>query len=131
MNSPSMDNLPWSKREIIEAAIARYRPHPPLDIDDPTTFVEVQAALIEIFAQLALGRPEGRQPPYIEAQLYGRIGRVWRALDEGRDPNAAYEVPRAHERPLTTDDQLSWEYRQMAELFDREDKRRRESLRRR
>jgi hypothetical protein len=50
-------------------------------------------------------------------------------INEGRDSNAAYEVPLADERPLTTDDQLSGQYRLVAKLLDAEDARRRQRQR--
>jgi hypothetical protein len=113
--------LPCTKQEIIDAVIAGYRP---VDVKDSTTWATLQC--IGIFAHLALGRPEGRQAPYAEDELHGRIVRVWTAIKEGRDPNAAYDVPLPTEQPLTTDDQLSKDYRVMAELLNAEDTRRRQ-----
>ena len=117
-------NLPWTKREIVDAVVAGYRS---VDENDASTWAQMQC--LRIFADLALGRSDGRQAPYIEDALYARVVRAWTAINEGRDPNAAYEVPLADERPLTTDDQLSGQYRQVAKLLDAEDARRRQRQR--
>jgi hypothetical protein len=113
-------NLPWTKREIVDAVIKGYRS---VDENDASTWAQMQC--LRIFADLALGRSDGRQAPYIEDALYARVVRAWTAINKGRDPNAAYEVPLADERPLSTDDQLSGQYRLVAKLLDAEDARRR------
>ena len=117
-------NLPWTKREIVDAVIKGYRS---VDENDASTWAQMQC--LRIFADLALGRSDGRQAPYIEDALYARVVRAWTAINKGRDPNAAYEVPLADERPLTTDDQLSGQYRLVAKLLDAEDARRRQRQR--
>ena len=117
-------NLPWTKREIVDAVIAGYRS---VDENDASTWAQMQC--LRIFADLALGRSDGRQAPNIEDALYARVVRAWTAINKGRDPNAAYEVPLADERPLTTDDQLSGQYRLVAKLLDAEDARRQQRQR--
>ena len=117
-------NLPWTKREIVDAVIAGYRS---VDENDASTWAQMQC--LRIFADLALGRSDGRQAPYIEDALYARVVRAWTAINKGRDPNAAYDVPLADERPLTTDDQLSGQYRLVAKLLDAEDARRQQRQR--
>ena len=117
-------NLPWTKREIVDAVIAGYRS---VDENDASTWAQMQC--LRIFADLALGRSDGRQAPNIEDALYARVVRAWTAINKGRDPNAAYDVPLADERPLTTDDQLSGQYRLVAKLLDAEDARRRQRQR--
>jgi hypothetical protein len=94
--------LPWTKHEIIDAVIRSYTP---FDVDDTTTWTF--PGMLGVFSYLALGRPEGRATPAIEHQLWLRIRRIWDALQDGRDPNAAYETPREDEEELTTVDQ--WE----------------------
>jgi hypothetical protein len=117
-------NLPWTKREIVDAVINGYRS---VDENDASTWAQMQC--LKTFADLALGRSDGRQAPYIEDALYARVVRAWTAINKGRDPNAAYEVALADERPLTTDDQLSGQYRLVAKLLDAEDARRRQRQR--
>ena len=117
-------NLPWTKREIVDAVIKGYRS---VDENDASTWAQMQC--LRIFADLALGRSDGRQAPNIEDALYARVVRAWTAINKGRDPNAAYEVPLADERPLTTDDQLSGQYRLVAKLLDAEDARRQQRQR--
>jgi hypothetical protein len=94
--------LPWTKREIIDAVIAEYEPPRVGDIRSWSYF-RMHAS----FVRLALGRPEGRASPWEEHGLWQRIGRVWTALRDGRDPNAAYEVPLDNEQQLTSDEQFA------------------------
>jgi hypothetical protein len=96
-----MAELPWSRREIIDAVIAEYRP---IDMKDPSSFAIL--VCIAAFMRLALGRPEGRASPYVEQALHNQIKRVYAALRDGRDPNAAYDVPIEGEETLTYEEQL-------------------------
>ena len=91
--------LPWTKREIIDAVIAEYEP--------PRARAPAFFNMMKPFMRLALGRSEGRAAPHVEHALWQFIRRVWTALRDGRDPNAAYEVPLDDEEPLTTDEQLA------------------------
>jgi hypothetical protein len=94
--------LPWSKEEIIHAMVAEYRP---FDFNDTATwafFCQIRA-----FERLALGGGgslgfgvelaerlrDGRAVSELEDAVYARLGRVWQALHDGRDPNTAYETP--------------------------------------
>src|SRR5262245_46622108 len=97
-----MIELPWSKREIIDAMIAEFRQ---FDFDDQNTWA--------FYSQVrALGRlaSSDRAPPGfcaglgdrlankdaispLEDAVFARLGRVYQALRDGRDPDAAYEVP--------------------------------------
>jgi hypothetical protein len=97
-----MTEIPWSKREIIDAMIAEFRRPEVDDRDSWAYFCQIRA-----LERLALG---GRGPPGfcvglahrlankggvspLEEAVFGRLGRVWQALRDGRDPDAAYEVP--------------------------------------
>jgi hypothetical protein len=86
-------NLPWSKSEIIEAVRAEIES----DTEDETSIKPVQLCA---FIRLALGKPEGRASPKSEDELMQLISRVYRAIDQGRDPEAAYEVPLPDEAPM-------------------------------
>jgi hypothetical protein len=116
-----MSDLPWSKRDVIDAVIAVYRPVDRKDVSSWATLV-----CMEAFMRVALGRPEGRAAPYVEHELWLRIGRVHRALHDRRDPNAAYETPIDGEGPLTTDMQLEGAMlqseRDMKKLLDKLDR---------
>ena len=94
---------PWSKREVIDAVIAEYKP---FNVEDHKTWAFL--IMYGAFIRVAVGRPEGRAAPYIEHELWLRIRRVWTALRGGRDPNAAYETPIDGEEPLTTDVQMEF-----------------------
>jgi hypothetical protein len=84
------NELPWSKREIIDAMIAAYKP---IDPKNPVFVIHTMTVCTGIWKKLALSRAEGRAAPHIELALAERIARVYKALHEGRDPNAAYDVP--------------------------------------
>jgi hypothetical protein len=117
----SEPKLPWTRREIIDAVIAAYKPEPVhADLRDVLTWRDV--TLWGAFARLALGRSGGRAAPYVEDALAKRISRVWTALKNGRDPNAAYDVPLEGEEPLTTESQLSYGYRLMQSRLDKLDR---------
>ena len=62
--------LPWTKREIIDAVISQYEPLDEKKWQSWTFYI-----LIRAFAILALGRPEGRAAPYIEHALWQRLRR--------------------------------------------------------
>jgi hypothetical protein len=113
--------LPWTKREIIDAVFRFYAP-PDVKDDQSWGFI----ILIKAFTILALGRPEGRAAPYIEHALWQRLRRVYTALRDRRDPSAAYETPLDDEEPLTADDQLdtmaSLSGREMARIVDEMDR---------
>jgi hypothetical protein len=47
--------------------------------------------------------PKGRTAPHVEHVLWTRIGRVWEALRDGRDPGVAFETPLDDEEPFTAD----------------------------
>jgi hypothetical protein len=97
-----MTEIPWRKREIIDVMIAEFqRP----DLDDPHSWAFYSQ--VRALQRLALS---DRAPPGfsvgladrlanrgnispIEDAVFGRLGRVWQALRDGRDPDAAYEVP--------------------------------------
>jgi hypothetical protein len=94
--------LPWSREEIIEAMVAEYRP---VDLADPTTLPHIcqVRALLRLAASgrgpLGFGvelagrlRDCGRGSE-LEDAVYARLGRVWQALHDGRDPGVAYETP--------------------------------------
>jgi hypothetical protein len=98
-----MTAIPWSKQEIIDAMVAEYRP---FDVDDLNSW----AFYSQVRALQRLAR-SGRAPPGfcvgladrladkkgdispLEDAVFGRLGRIWRALHDGRDPDAAYEMP--------------------------------------
>jgi hypothetical protein len=109
--------LPWTKREIIDAVIAEFTPVDQGDMQSWAVFSCVRA-----LSRIALGRPGGRAAPHVEYALSLRIARVWTALHDGRDPNAAYEIPLDGEKPFTTDVQLESSYRKMQELLDETDR---------
>ena len=104
----------WTKRQIIDAVIAEYRPP---NFDDESSWAHF--ITLRVLVQLSLRRPEGRAAPYQEDDLCRRCWRVQKALREGRDPNAAYDVPLDDEAPLTYEDQLSPGYRAMAEQLNK------------
>jgi hypothetical protein len=108
----SEPELPWTRREIIDAVIAAYKAKP-VDADLREVLSWKFTTWVGAFASLALGKPEGRAAPYVEDALATRISRVWTALRDGRDPSAAYDVPLEGEEPLTTEGRLSYGYRQM------------------
>src|SRR5262245_24076967 len=102
--------LPWTKREVVDTVTHVYS----APDDHPEGWAT--SACIGIFASLALGKPEGRFFPMFEHELYLRIARVWDALQHGRDPYAAYEVPLPREL-LTAHDQPSQGYRDLQKLL--------------
>jgi hypothetical protein len=110
--------LPWTKREIIDAVITEFRP---VNLDDELSWASLSC--VRALSRIALGHPEGRAAPHVEYALSQRIARVWTALSDGRDPNAAYEIPLDDEGgPLTADMQLEPSYRRMQELLDEADR---------
>lgn len=111
-----MSELPWSKQEIIHTVKGGYRP---VDRDDPSTWAVF--AIPSAFCALALGRPEGRAAPHIEDALTKRIARIWQAIHDGRDPEAAYDVPLSEELPFTPERQLSRSYRDTQRMLDQID----------
>jgi hypothetical protein len=94
--------LPWSKQEIIDAMVAENCPY---NFDDPNTwlfFCQVRALMclarsgrgpLGFGTELAERLKDGRGPSELEQAVYARLGRVLHALRNGRDPNAAYEIP--------------------------------------
>jgi hypothetical protein len=98
--------LPWSKREIIRAMVAEYRP---FDFNDTATwafFCQVRALKRLAFGgggppgfgvALAERLSDGRGVSELEDAVCARLGRVWQALRDGRDPDAAYETPLRNE----------------------------------
>jgi hypothetical protein len=94
--------LPWSKQEIIDAMIAEFRPY---DFDDWDTWAfSCQLGALQRLAQsdhtppgfcigLADRLANKRDISPLEDAVFGRLGRVWQALRDGHDPDAAYEVP--------------------------------------
>jgi hypothetical protein len=107
--------VPWTKREVIDAVLGVG--YEPFDLDAPQTWPYFR--MVRAFVTVALGRPEGRASPAVEHELWQRIGRVYTALKEGRDPNAAYEMPLDNEKPLTTGIQLEDATRPALREFDR------------
>ena len=59
---------------------------------------------LSAFMRVALGKSEGRAAPYIEAALAHRIIRIYAALRDGRDPNAAFDAPLPDEEPFSLAD---------------------------
>jgi hypothetical protein len=96
-----LDFTSKGKREIIDVVISTYVP---ARVDEPETWAF--STMMTAFMGLALGRPEGRLAPYIEQALWTRIARVFTALREGRDPNAAYDVPLEDEAPRGAEEML-------------------------
>jgi hypothetical protein len=99
MNEVSM---PWTKREIIDAMIAEYRPFQFEDTHTWPFFIQVSAlrrlALSEKaplgFGQGLAERLQQRgQITELEDTIVARLGRVLAALRDGRDPNVAYDTP--------------------------------------
>jgi hypothetical protein len=97
-----MSELPWSKREIIDAMIAEFQ-RPDVDNLDSWAFFSQLRALQRLARS-------GRGPPGfcvgladrlanksdispLEEAMFGRLGRMWQALHDGRDPDTAYETP--------------------------------------
>jgi hypothetical protein len=93
-----VDEFPWSKQEIIAAVVAEYMP---LDQEDIATrpFFTLIRALQRLALRSRKGPPgfgenlDTRKATPLEDAVYARLARVWQALYEGRDPDAAYEVP--------------------------------------
>ena len=117
----------WTKHEVIDAVVAEYRPS---DLDDTDTWAV--PVCLRAFMRLALGKPEGRAPPHVEHELWRRLCRVHRALHDGRDPSAAYDVPLGDDDvPLTADmPWISRGRREVLELFERLDRELRTARRR-
>jgi len=105
-----MSELPWSKREIIDAMIAEYRRPDVANWDwlnddhvDSHPFISQLRALYRL-AHTGRGPPgfcvgltdrinnKGDISP-LEQEVFGRLGRVWQALHDSRNLDAAYEVP--------------------------------------
>jgi hypothetical protein len=95
--------LPWTKREIIDAMLAEYRPYQFGDELTWAFYIQVKA-----LSRLALSKkaPKGfgeddlaqrlqqhRPITEIEDAVFTRLGRILMALHEGRDPDAAYDMP--------------------------------------
>jgi hypothetical protein len=95
-------DLPWSKKEIVRAMVVEYRP---ADVDDPATWpFYSQVRALQRLALSGGGPPgfavdlggrwlSGRAISELEDAVFARLGRVWQALRDGRDPNAGYETP--------------------------------------
>jgi hypothetical protein len=97
-----MSELPWSKREIIDAMIAEFqRP----DVDNPDSwafFTQVRALQrlahsgrgpLGFCVGLADRLANKSDISPLEDVMFERLGRVWQALRDGRDPDATYETP--------------------------------------
>jgi hypothetical protein len=94
--------LPWSKEEIIAVMVAEYVP---FDVDDRTAraFACQGRALLRLadsgrgppgFGVALAERLRDRGPILeVEDAVFARLGRVLQALQDGRDPHAAYETP--------------------------------------
>jgi hypothetical protein len=97
-----MSELPWSKQEIIDAMRAEFQEP---QIGDFGSYA--WASQFRALKRLALS---GRGPPGfcvgladrminqgeilpLEQEVYQRLGRIWQALCDERDPEAAYEQP--------------------------------------
>lgn len=123
-----MTDFPWTKQEIVDVVIGSYRP-----VDDrPETWPH--AMIRGAWGYLALGRPAGRASPRAEHELYLRIRRVYLAVSDGRDPNAAYDAPLADDQALTAEMQMqgliSRSGRELEPLFDEIDRTRRQARQR-
>src|SRR5260370_33339983 len=59
--------LPWTKREIIDAVISKYEPPDVKDLQRMPFLV-----LLRAFTVLGLGRPDGRAATYVEHALCQR-----------------------------------------------------------
>jgi hypothetical protein len=95
-----MNDLPWTKREIIDALIAEYQPRG--DWSALAPFAQLRALRrLALSNRAPLGFGVGlaerfvNRGPYslLEQEVYGLLGRVWQALHDGRDPDAAYDEP--------------------------------------
>jgi hypothetical protein len=94
-------DIPWTKREIIAAMLSEYRPFRADDMETGAFYIQLRALLRLAFSAKA---PEGfgqdlgtrllrRQPiTELEDAVFSRLGRVFEALREGRDPDAAYDT---------------------------------------
>ena len=111
--TPSVE-LPWSKREIIDAMVAEYRPYQMKDPESGPTETQYRA-----LQRLVLGenvpndssqneleylrkeverlrfanRVAERKLTEVERAAFRRLGRVWEGLHDGCDLNIAYEIP--------------------------------------
>jgi hypothetical protein len=97
------DQLPWNKREIIDAMIAEYQP---FDLEKPETWPLLSQLRALIRLAIAGRGPTGfgvgltdrlsekGDISPLEDAVYARLARVWQALHRGRDPEIAYEIER-------------------------------------
>ena len=98
-------DIPWTKREIIDAMLSEYRPFRAEDMETGAFYIQLRALLRLAFSAKA---PEGfgqnlgtrllhRQPmTKLEDAVFLRLGLVFEALRDGRDPDAAYDtIPRS------------------------------------
>jgi hypothetical protein len=97
-------DIPWTKREIINAMLSEYRPFRAEEMETGAFYIQLRALLRLAFSAKA---PEGfgqdfgtrllrRQPiTELEDAVFLRLGRVFEALRDGRNPDAAYDtIPR-------------------------------------
>jgi hypothetical protein len=96
-------DIPWSKHEIIDAMLSEYRPFRAEDMETGAFYIQLRALLRLAFSAKA---PEGfgqdlgtrllqREPiTELEDAVFLRLGRVFEALRDGRDPDAAYDTTR-------------------------------------
>jgi hypothetical protein len=102
--------LPWTKQEIIDTVRHAFDNPPRLPNGTYLGSVVTQVAWHVLVFK------EDRAAPYIEHALFQRIERVRMALQEGRDPEVAFDVPLDIERPLTPQVQLSAGYRRCEQM---------------
>ena len=85
-----MTNLPWTKEEIIAAVQAEIEPSPP---------GKTSIKPVVLCAWLALSNGVSTSPMQ-EERVKQLMIRVSRAIKEGRNPVAAYDVPLDDEQAL-------------------------------
>jgi hypothetical protein len=107
----NQNKLPWTPEEIIATVLAEIEPQEPGKMS-------IKPVALCAFAQLALGKPNGRASPSVEHELLQRIGRVLNAVERGDDPVAAYDRPLPADKPLRPRDQLDTAYRRDAEMMN-------------
>jgi hypothetical protein len=93
--------IPWTKREIIDAMLSEYRPFRAEDMETWAFYTQIRVLLqlaLSAKAPVGFGQDLGnrllRRHPITEVEeaVFLRLGRVFEALRDGRDPDVAYDM---------------------------------------
>jgi hypothetical protein len=100
-------DIPWTKHEIIDAMLSEYRPFRAEDMETWAFYTQMRVLLqlaLSAKAPVGFGQDLGirllrRQPiTELEDAVFLRLGLVFEALRDGRDPDVAYDNSNADRR---------------------------------